>query len=590
MPFWSGVLPIFIVGARHDVCLSMQRCRPVVGRRGAWFAQIKKQMRSMDLGLCNGLRRALQLRGYEVGLVDGNVRFAWHAVIDRVARLAGALRTAGVSNGERVVLLALNSHRSFEVFFATLQAGGVIAPINHRLSEREIAAQIADIEPTVLFLGETFAERAAELRGASGTVSTVVHLEAGASSESLLSYERLVADSMPLADSGGAGSDLACLFYTGGTTGEAKGVMLSHGNIMANSINFISNIGMDETTVHLHCGPLFHVAAAVRMFSVTQVAGTHVLLPRFEPREVLDTIERERVTLATFVPTMLRALLEQPDLEARDLSSLRYITYGAAAMPEALLREAMRRLPGVRFVQSYGMTETSPIATLLGWQDHALEGPGSAYLRSAGRPALLSEVAIVDATEIQRPAGEIGEIVIRGPMVMQGYWRRPEATAKALRGGWMHSGDIGYLDSRGYLFVVDRMKDVIISGGENVYSEEVENALASHPAVLECAVIGRPDPVWGEAVHAVVVLKPGFSVSSAELTAHCKTLIAGFKCPKSIDLRSDRLPVSGANKVLKHKLRVELLGATSHPLSAPEEEILDAPSELMRVPQSSEDW
>jgi len=376
-------------------------------------------------------------------------------------------------------------------------------------------------------------------------------------------YERFVAESAPLADSGRAGPDLACLFYTGGTTGEAKGVMLSHGNIMANSVNLIAALGMDESTVHLHCGPFFHVAAAVRLFSVTQVGGTHVILPRFEPRETLETIARARVTVATFVPTMLRAILDERNFAAHDLSSLRYITYGAAPMPEALLREAMGRLSGVRFVQSYGMTETSPIATILGWQEHLLDGKSGSRLRSAGRPALLCEVRIVDAEDRMRQTGEIGEIVIRGPNVMQGYWRRPEPSAQALRGGWMHSGDIGYLDGNGYLYVVDRIKDVIISGGENVYSEEVENALASHPAVLECAVIARPDPHWGEAVHAVVVIRSGYSPSIEDLTAHCKTLIAAFKCPKSMDLRKDRLPMSGANKVLKHQLRAELRAAGS---------------------------
>jgi long-chain acyl-CoA synthetase len=509
----------------------------------------------MQLGLCHGLSRAAGLRGHELGIVDQDVRYSWNAMIDRIARLAGALRSAGVHSGERVALLALNSHRSFEIFFATLQAGGVIAPINHRLSEREIAAQIADIQPIALCLGDPFVKRSTELRQACGTIEAMIHVGAEAVADDLLDYEQLIAESPPLLDTRRSGDDLACLFYTGGTTGEAKGVMLSHGNIMANSVNLISKIGMDDTTVHLHCGPLFHVAAAVRLFSVTHVGGTHVFIPRFEPAEVLHTIEREQVTLATFVPTMLRAILNEPTLTARDLSSLRYITYGAAAMPEALLREAITRLPGVRFVQSYGMTETSPIATILGWQEHILEGQRAGYLRSAGRPALLSEVAIVDADDQQRSTGELGEIVIRGPMVMQGYWRRPDATAVALRGGWMHSGDVGYIDQRGYLFVVDRMKDVIISGGENVYSVEVENALASHPAVLECAVVGLQHSVWGEAVHAVVVLKPGHSATAAVLSAHCKSLIASFKCPKSFEFRLERLPLSAANKVLKHKLR-----------------------------------
>jgi acyl-CoA synthetase (AMP-forming)/AMP-acid ligase II len=336
-------------------------------------------------------------------------------------------------------------------------------------------------------------------------------------------------------------------------------VLLSHVNIIANTVNFIAHIGMDQDTVHLHCGPLFHVASGVRLYSVTQAAGTHVILPRFTPGDVLQAIQQHRVTLATFVPTMLRNLLDHPDFGTIDLSSLSYITYGAAPMPEALLREAMERLPGVRFVQSYGMTETSPIATMLGWRDHLSIDGAPDRLRSAGQPALLAEVRIVDPAGTVLGAGEVGEIVIKGPMVMSGYWRKPEATAQAVRDGWMHSGDIGYLDDHGYLYVVDRMKDVIISGGENIYSLEVENAIATHPAVQQCAVFGRPDAKWGESVHAVVVPRPGHMPSEAEIIAHCRRQIAGFKCPKTVELRLTPMPLSGANKILKAKLRDELL-------------------------------
>jgi acyl-CoA synthetase (AMP-forming)/AMP-acid ligase II len=221
----------------------------------------------------------------------------------------------------------------------------------------------------------------------------------------------------------------------------------------------------------------------------------------------------------------------------------------------------MRRLPHVRFIQSYGMTETSPIATMLGWRDHLADDSRKNRLRSAGKPALLAEIAIADQTGTHLPTGGTGEILIRGPMVMLGYWRKPEATQEALRDGWMRTGDVGYLDAEGYLYVVDRLKDVIISGGENVHSQEVENVIASHPAVHQCAVFGRPDPRWGEAVHAVVVPRPGACVSAADIVAHCKASIAGFKCPRSVEIRAEPLPVSGTNKVLKAKLREALLQA-----------------------------
>jgi acyl-CoA synthetase (AMP-forming)/AMP-acid ligase II len=278
---------------------------------------------------------------------------------------------------------------------------------------------------------------------------------------------------------------------------------------------------------------------------------------------VLAAIHEHKVTLATFVPTMLRSLLDEPDFGSYDLSTLRYITYGAAPMAEAMLREAMQRLPQVRFVQSYGMTETSPIATLLGWRDHDIAGGSNPHLRSAGQAALLAEIRIADPVSgAEMALGAAGEVTVRGPMVMQGYWRQPQATGKAIRDGWMHTGDIGYLDADGYLFVVDRLKDMIISGGENIYSQEVENAIHLHKAVKDCAVFGRPDPKWGETVHAVVVPKPGCPLTAEEIIAHCRGLLASYKCPKSVQIRLEPMPLSGANKILKMQLRNALLAAS----------------------------
>ena len=513
----------------------------------------------MRVSLTQGLRRAVQLRGDGIGLVSGERRFTWKQILARVEKLAGLLRSLGLEPGGRVAQLAMNSHASFEIYFATIWAGGIVMLLNHRLSAAEMAAQLADAEPSLLIVDADFLAHLAALREVS-SVRHVILVGDSQAPDGLLRYEDALAAATPMPDAGCGDDDGACLFYTGGTTGTPKGVLLSHGNIMANTINFISHIGLDEGTVHLHCGPFFHVAAGVRLFSVTQAAGTHVVLPRFTAAEVLDAIERDKVTLATFVPTMVRTLLDQPNLAEYDLSSLQYITYGAAPMAEAMLREAMQALPQVRFVQSYGMTETSPIATLLGWRDHDISVGANPRLRSAGKAALLADIRIVDPqTALPVPSGAPGEVTVRGPMVMRGYWRQPEATANAVRDGWMHTGDIGYLDADGYLYVVDRLKDVIISGGENIYSQEVENAIYLHPAVKDCAVFGRPDPKWGETVHAVVVPKPGCPVTPQEIIAHCRALIASYKCPKTVQVRLTALPLTGANKVLKVQLRNELL-------------------------------
>jgi long-chain acyl-CoA synthetase len=284
------------------------------------------------------------------------------------------------------------------------------------------------------------------------------------------------------------------------------------------------------------------------------LGGKHVVIPRFTPTDALDAIVRDRVTVATFVPTMLSMLLELPNLASYDLSSLRMITYGASPMPETVLAECMRRFPAVRFAQSYGMTELSPVATILGPEDH-LPGAPKRHLRSAGRAISSAEIKVVDARDRELPCGEIGEIVVRGPMVMQGYWNKPELSAETLRGGWMHTGDSGYFEPDGYLYIADRIKDMIISGGENVYSTEVENAICAHPDVLQCAVIGLPDERWGESVHAVVVRRPAAVLTGEDIVAHCRGLIAGYKCPRSVDVREQPLPLSSVNKINKAELR-----------------------------------
>lgn len=511
----------------------------------------------MRSSLIHGLQRAAKINADGVAVIDGNLQLSWNKVQDRIARLASGLRSLGLAEGERVAVLASNSHRVFELFFATLWAGGVVAPLNNRLATNELAAQVKSAEPRLLFFSQDFADMAESLRTALPELRLVAIDHAEETRRE--SVEALIATNSAGVASSRQEHDWALLFFTGGTTGEPKGVMLSHANMIANSINFIFEMKLDQTCVHLHCGPLFHVASAARLFSVTQVAGTNVILPRFDPARVIDAIEQSGVTVATFVPTMVRALLDSPRFAGADLATLRYITYGAAPMPERLLRELMERLPTVRLVQSYGMTESSPIATMLGYRDHA----DPERLRSAGKVALLADIAIVDSENRPLPANTLGEVVISGPMVMLGYWRNPEATEHALNGGWLHTGDIGYLDADNYLYVVDRLKDIIISGGENVYSQEVENVIAAHPDIRTCAVIGRTDDKWGEAVHAVVVLRDGANLTPTEIIAHCRARLSAYKCPKSVDVRHSDLPLSGTNKVNKRQLRQELLAGTA---------------------------
>jgi long-chain acyl-CoA synthetase len=504
--------------------------------------------------LTDALRRAAVRRPDTAALVFEQNRFTWSQFQDRVARLATVLRDLGVGNGDRVAMLANSSHRYIEYYYGSLWSGGIIVPLNSRHAVPEMIEQAKDAEPIVLIVDDAYASMAAAIKAGTPSLRHVIFAGDADGPPHMIDYEQALAGTSPCADAMRGGDDIACLFYTGGTTGRSKGVMLTHANLVANVKTTMALTGFNEALVHLHAGPLFHLAAGGRVLTTMAAGGRNIVLPHFRPDAVLAAITRERITTVTLVPTMIGMITQLENFHTYDLSSLNLITYGASPMPEALLRRAIEKFPGVRFAQAYGMTELSPLATYLGPEDHNLDG-ATHRLRSAGRAVPGVDVRVVDAADQTLPVGEVGEILVRGPNVMKGYWRQPSLTAEALRGGWMHTGDAGKFDADGYLYVVDRTKDMIISGGENVYSSEVETAIAQHPDVTQCAVIGIPDRKWGEAVHAVVVLRAGSRLNAEALIGHCRSLIAGYKCPRSVDLRHEPLPLSSVNKVDKVALR-----------------------------------
>ncbi|CAG2155867.1 long-chain-fatty-acid--CoA ligase [Cupriavidus numazuensis] len=505
--------------------------------------------------LTQALHRAVQQKPDHVAARFGGRHQTFRQLADRVARLAGALQGLGMRDGDRVAMLALNSDRYLEYQMAVPWGGGVLNPCNTRWSAAEILYALNDSASTILLVDEAFRPLAEMIRSDATTLREVVYCGDGEVPAAMHSYEALVAKSTPVPDALRRDEDLAGIFYTGGTTGFPKGVMLSHGNLLSSGLSLRAEGLATPGGTYLHAAPMFHLADMGLAMPQWIEGNTHSIVSAFSPEVVLDTLERDRVTHLLLVPTMIQMLVDHPAMQTpRDLSALRTIVYGASPISEAVLERAMAALPGVGFVQAYGMTELSPLATVLAESHHLPEARQRGKLRSAGRASFCTEVRIVDLEDREVPRGTVGEIVVRGPNVMQGYWNKPEQTAEALRDGWMHTGDGGYMDDDGFIFVVDRLKDMIISGGENVYSAEVENALAQHAAVSSCAVIGIPSAEWGEAVHAVVVCKPGASVSAEALIAHCKTLIAGYKCPRSVQFR-DALPLSGAGKILKTELR-----------------------------------
>ena len=509
--------------------------------------------------LTQPLHRALQQYPERPATIDGARERTFAEHVDRVARLASGLQALGVAAGDRVAMCGLNSDHYLEYLMAVPWADAILVPVNTRWSVPEIAESIIDSGTRVLLVDDAFIAAAVELEGRCPELRRIVHVGRSDRPDHWVDVDELIDGTAPAVDARRGGDAPAAVFYTGGTTGRAKGVVLSHANLATSALGCAAT-GFWATPGgrFLHSAPMFHLADLCLWAAHSLGGSTHVIVPGFDPERVLQAVESHRVTDLFLVPTMIQMLIDHPRFGEHDLSSLRRFCYGASPISPQVLDRTLRLLPEVELAQAYGMTELSPVATLLGPDEHRGDTP---QRYSAGRAAPHSEIRVVDPDGRDLPTGEIGEIISRGGHVMLGYWNHPDATAEAVRDGWMHTGDAGHLDDEGYLFVVDRIKDMIVSGGENVYSAEVERALARHPSVATSAVIGLPDETYGERVHAVVVPRTGHRPGIDELRSHVKSLIAGYKAPRSVEL-VDALPLSGAGKVLKRDLRRAYLERT----------------------------
>ena len=489
--------------------------------------------------------------------VQGARRITYRDALAEVNRIANALIAAGLEKGDRIAYLGKNSIEHALMFFGSSKAGVVPVPLNYRLAPPELGYIVNDARAKLLLVAADFVEAVDGIRRELGSVETVIAIDAKSRPAGWQDFSAWLADAP--ATSPGREVDPAddvYQMYTSGTTGRPKGAILSHHAVTSNAIQQmigVPPIGGEERC--LIVAPMYHAAAAVTSFLAVLGGGCLYIHEDFNPFEVVRALSEDRITTTTLVPAMIQACLVMvPDVAERRYDSLRLMGYGASPISEQTLRRALEVFK-CDFTQGYGMTETTSALTFLNAADHrrALQEQPTLLL-SAGRPLIATEVRVVDENDEPVPSGTIGEIVGRGPQLMRGYWNLPEASAEALRGGWMHTGDAAIIDEQGYLFIQDRVKDMIVSGGENIYPREVEEVLYQHPDIAEAAVIGVPDERFGEAVKAIVVLRESMTANAEGIMDFCKGRLAGYKRPRSVDFVA-ALPRNPSGKVLKKELR-----------------------------------
>ncbi len=509
------------------------------------------------LTLTEQLQRAIRQTPQATAVIDHNQTDTWEAFGARVMGIAEALRAAGVAPGDRVTVLAGNSSNYLACYFAIPWVGAITLPLNSRLSQSEMEYILQDADARVVLTDDEFREQADALLDADTPVSQILSLsEANAWR---VSEDHFWA-SQPVSLEP---TDVAALFYTGGTTGAPKGVMLTHGGLINGGIIWAQCLKIPSDESILIALPMFHLAAGLSALGGVFLGAQVAIEPRFDPPRLLERIEALRISMMVFVPAVLDMLIRTPEFNDFDTSSLKRISYGGAPMPAPILERALEALPGVAFYQIYGQTECGGMTSCLEPRYHTLDGPDASKRNTAGKVAIGMDFKICDPESgDDLPPGTPGEVVIRGPSLTPGYWRAPDKTRDLFRDGWMRTGDVGRVDEEGFLTIVDRVKDMIISGGENIFAGEVENVLYTHAAIEECAIIGLPDDKWGERVHAVIRLKSGETLSADAIMEYCRGRIADYKVVRSVDFTDEALPRSPINKVLKRVLRDRYMAKT----------------------------
>jgi len=490
-------------------------------------------------------------------------RWTYTQTSERINKLANTLIKLGIEKGDRIGMLQVNCNQYVETYFASAKIGAIFVPLNFRAKTDELSYMIANAEARILFAGSRYLDIVDAMLPELSTVKHYISIDR--KDEKKLYYEDLIGSASSDESSFEVGDeDITMLIYTAGTTGRPKGVPLRHSAFVSYVLENVEPANPDIEERNLLTVPLYHVAGIQAMLAAIYGGRTLVMMRQFEVKEWLETIQREEATRAMLVPTMLKRVIDDSDYNKYDLSSLKVITYGAAPMPFEVIHKAINMMPWVKFINAFGQTETASTITALGPEDHVIEGTEEEREKklkrltsSIGRPLPDVEVKIVDEGGKALPPLEVGEILARGPRIMTGYWRDDQKTKQVLTSdGWLRTGDMGWMDKDGYIYLAGRADDMIIRGGENISPEEVEDVLHSYPKVEEAAVIGVPDPEWGQEPRAVVVLKKGEAATQEEIVEYCRSKLSGFKRPRSI-VFLDSLPRNPMGKVLRKKLREE---------------------------------
>jgi len=488
-------------------------------------------------------------------------KYTFAQLSERVNRLANALSGVGIEKGDVVAILQVNCNQYVEAYYAVAKIGAIFVPLNFRAKNDELVHMLNNSDAKALFVGERYVDQVNSMRPELPLMKHYISIES--KQDGMPYYEDLLASaSADEVFSDIADDDITILMYTAGTTGLPKGVPLPHNSFSVYMLQNVNPADPDTEETNILTVPLYHVAGIQAMLAATYGGRTLAMMRQFDVDEWLDTVQREKANRAMLVPTMLKRVIDHPDFDKYDISSLKVITYGAAPMPFEVIKKAIGVLPGVNFINAFGQTETASTITSLGPEDHVIKGTEEEKEKklrrltsSIGRPMSDVQMKIIDEGGNELPLGEVGEIVAKGPRVMGGYWKDAEKTAKTMtKDGWLRTGDMGYRDEEGYFYLAGRGDDLIIRGGENISPEEVENALYAHPAVEEAAVIGIPDPEWGEDPRAIVVLKKGMAATAEEIMEFCRQRLSSFKRPRSV-VFVDELPRTSTGKVLKRVLR-----------------------------------